>query len=93
MSPAHSAPALNAHLVIVTGGARGLGAHITRAFLREGARVVINYLNSADAAQALAATEPGRALAIQADPLRHAGHDRHQQRPARLPIQWRRPPA
>ena len=45
MSPAHSAPALNEQLVIVTGGARGLGAHITRAFLREGARVVINYLN------------------------------------------------
>jgi 3-oxoacyl-[acyl-carrier protein] reductase len=67
MSPAHSAPALNEQLVIVTGGARGLGAHITRAFLREGARVVINYLNSADAAQALAATEPSRALAIQAD--------------------------
>ena len=51
-------PALNEQLVIVTGGARGLGAHITRAFLREGARVVINYLNSADAAGALAATAP-----------------------------------
>lgn len=67
MSPAHSAPALNEQLILVTGGARGLGAHIVRAFLREGARVVINYLNSADAAQALAATAPDRALAVAAD--------------------------
>ncbi|MGV2907873.1 3-oxoacyl-ACP reductase [Achromobacter sp. AGC25] len=67
MSPAHSAPALNEQLILVTGGARGLGSHIVRAFLREGARVVINYLNSADAAQALAATAPDRALAVAAD--------------------------
>ncbi|HBL66024.1 MAG TPA: short chain dehydrogenase, partial [Achromobacter sp.] len=65
MPIAHPAPALNEQLVIVTGGARGLGAHITRAFLREGAKVVINYLNSAQAAQALAATAPQRTLAVQ----------------------------
>lgn len=67
MSSAHSAPALSDQLLIVTGGARGLGAHIVRAFLREGARVVINYLTSRDAAEALADTAPNRALAIQAD--------------------------
>lgn len=67
MSSAHSAPALSDQLLIVTGGARGLGAHIVRAFLREGARVVINYLTSRDAAEALADTAPDRALAIQAD--------------------------
>ncbi|MGV2861059.1 3-oxoacyl-ACP reductase [Achromobacter sp. AGC39] len=67
MPIAHPAPALNEQLVIVTGGARGLGAHITRAFLREGAKVVINYLNSAQAAQALAATASDRTLAVQAD--------------------------
>ena len=41
---------LDQQLVIVTGASRGLGAAIARAFLREGARVVINYLNSDAAA-------------------------------------------
>lgn len=58
---------LNQQLVIVTGASRGLGATIAQAFLREGAKVVINYLNSADRAQDLAATAPDRALAVQAD--------------------------
>ncbi|RAP65748.1 3-oxoacyl-ACP reductase [Achromobacter sp. HZ01] len=58
---------LDQQLVIVTGASRGLGAAIAQAFLREGARVVINYLNSADRAQALAAAVPDRALALQAD--------------------------
>lgn len=58
---------LNEQLVLVTGGARGLGEHLVRAFLREGARVVINYLHSAEAAATLAAEAPDRALALQAD--------------------------
>lgn len=58
---------LDQQLVIVTGASRGLGAAIAQSFLREGARVVINYLNSADRAQALAAAAPDRALALQAD--------------------------
>lgn len=58
---------LNEQLVLVTGGARGLGEHLVRAFLREGARVVINYLHSAEAAAKLAAEAPDRALALQAD--------------------------
>ncbi|MDN5844510.1 MAG: 3-oxoacyl-ACP reductase [Alcaligenaceae bacterium] len=58
---------LNQQLVLITGGGRGVGAHLVRAFLREGARVVINYLHSEHAAQALAESAPGRALAVQAD--------------------------
>jgi len=54
-------------LVLVTGGGRGLGAHIARAFLREGARVVVNYFSSEQAARELAASAPGRALALRAD--------------------------
>ncbi len=54
-------------LVLVTGGARGLGTSLVRAFLREGARVVINYVSSEDAARSIEAEFPGRALAVRAD--------------------------
>ena len=53
--------------VLVTGGARGLGAHISRALAREGAGVVINYLRSDRAAAALAEELGPRAIALQAD--------------------------
>ena len=46
---------IDEQIVLVTGGARGLGAAIVRAFAREGARVVVNYHRSADAAAALVA--------------------------------------
>lgn len=59
--------AINQQIVLVTGGARGLGADLARAFLGQGARVVVNYLSSAAAARELAAAWPGRALAVQAD--------------------------
>ncbi|WP_339780713.1 3-oxoacyl-ACP reductase [uncultured Marinobacter sp.] len=58
---------LDQQLVLITGAARGLGEHLVRAFLREGASVVINYRNSAEAAHRLATEEPVRALAVQAD--------------------------
>ncbi len=58
---------LNEQVVLVTGGARGLGEHIVRAFLGEGAKVVINYFKSAEAAKKLAAETPQQALALQAD--------------------------
>lgn len=58
---------INEQVVLVTGGGRGLGAHLVRAFLREGGRVVINYLNSARQAAELADNAAGRAIALQAD--------------------------
>ncbi|ALM85657.1 3-oxoacyl-ACP reductase [Bordetella sp. N] len=58
---------LNEQCVLVTGGARGLGASITRALAREGAYVVINYYRSEAAAQALAAELGPRVIALQAD--------------------------
>ncbi|OEY67579.1 3-oxoacyl-ACP reductase [Marinobacter sp. X15-166B] len=58
---------LEHQLVLVTGAARGLGEHLVRAFLREGARVVVNYRNSAEAAQRLASEAPEHLLAVQAD--------------------------
>ncbi|MGY6269776.1 3-oxoacyl-ACP reductase [Achromobacter denitrificans] len=67
MSSQRPSPKLDQQLVIVTGASRGLGAAIAQAFLREGAKVVINYLNSAERAQALAAAAPERALALRAD--------------------------
>lgn len=58
---------LNQQVVVITGGARGLGAALSRAFLAQGARVVINYLTSQAAAEQLGAIAPERAIAIQAD--------------------------
>jgi 3-oxoacyl-[acyl-carrier protein] reductase len=58
---------IHEQIILVTGGGRGLGAHLARAFLREGARVVVNYLNSADSAHALAREAAGRAIALRAD--------------------------
>jgi len=46
---------LSEQWVLVTGGARGLGASIVRSLVREGAGVIVNYLNSEAAATALVA--------------------------------------
>ena len=62
-------------IVLVTGGARGVGAASVRTFAREGARVVINWRNSGDAANALAAEIGERAIAIQADVADRASVD------------------
>ena len=58
---------LDQQIVVVTGGARGLGAAITKTFLSQGAKVVINYHSSKEAAETLAAEHPGQALAVEAD--------------------------
>lgn len=53
--------------VLVTGGARGLGESITRALLREGASVVVNYFSSETRAKALEVEFPNRVIALKAD--------------------------
>jgi 3-oxoacyl-[acyl-carrier protein] reductase len=69
MAPNELTPSLpiTEQVVLVTGGARGLGASVARAFLREGARVVVNYHRSEGAAAALADGSGDRAVALQAD--------------------------
>lgn len=58
---------IDQQLVLISGAARGLGSHLVRAFLDQGARVVINYRSSEQAAHELAALAPERTLAVQAD--------------------------
>jgi 3-oxoacyl-[acyl-carrier protein] reductase len=53
--------------VLITGGGRGLGAAIARAFAREGAKVAINYRRSKAAADALASDLGPCAAAFAAD--------------------------
>ncbi|MDZ7930800.1 MAG: 3-oxoacyl-ACP reductase [Rhodococcus sp. (in: high G+C Gram-positive bacteria)] len=53
--------------VLVTGGGRGLGSSIAAAFAGQGARVVIDYRNSKDAAEALAVRLGDNAIAVQGD--------------------------
>ena len=62
-----TATPLSEQIILVTGGARGLGKAVTEAFLREGARVVVNYFSSDQEAQAIVDKHPGQAVAIQAD--------------------------
>lgn len=54
-------------IVLVTGGARGLGLAITHALIHEGARVVVNYFSSQNAAQSLAQQYPEQVFIYQAD--------------------------
>lgn len=53
--------------VLITGGGRGLGASIATAFAGQGARVVIDYRNSKDAAEALADRLGENVIAVQGD--------------------------
>ncbi|WP_374197682.1 3-oxoacyl-ACP reductase [Rhodococcus sp. BP-110] len=67
MSERQAVP-LTEQVVVVTGGARGLGVALTRAFLDQGSRVVVNYHRSEAAANALVAEfGANRVLAVQAD--------------------------
>lgn len=58
---------INKQLVLITGGARGLGKSLSKAFLTQGAKVIVNYLNSAQAAEQLCQEHAGNALALKAD--------------------------
>ncbi len=54
-------------LVLVTGGNRGLGAEIVRSFVREGAKVVINYFANQEQAERLAGELGKQVIALQGD--------------------------
>jgi 3-oxoacyl-[acyl-carrier protein] reductase len=58
---------INEQVVLITGGARGLGRETVKAFVNEGARVVINYFQSEQKAHELKNEIGERAIAIQAD--------------------------
>lgn len=59
---------LSEQIVLVTGAGRGLGSAIASAFAAEGARVVVNYRASREAAETLCRQiGADRALALQAD--------------------------
>ena len=63
-------PSLEGRVAVVTGASRGIGRAIALAMAREGAAVVVNYRERADAAgEVVAAIEAGggKALAVQAD--------------------------
>lgn len=67
---------INQQLVLVTGGARGLGEEITKSVLAHGGSVIINYYRSGKRAQAIADSHSGKAWAIQADVTDRASVDR-----------------
>lgn len=65
-----SSKKLNGKVAVVTGASKGIGAQIARRFGQEGAKVVVNYSRSKEAAEKVAADingEGGQAVAIQAD--------------------------
>lgn len=62
-------------IVLITGGARGVGAELARAFAGQGARVAINYRSSRAEAEALVAELGERTVALQADVTDRAAVD------------------
>jgi glucose 1-dehydrogenase len=69
---------LQGKVAIVTGAGRGIGRAIAIGYAREGARVVVNYSRSKDAAEETAGsirTEGGKAIAVRADVANTADHE------------------
>jgi NAD(P)-dependent dehydrogenase (short-subunit alcohol dehydrogenase family) len=70
---------LKGKVALVTGAARGIGRGIALTLAQEGARIAVNYINRADAAEqvvALIRNGGGEAFAIQADVGRHPEAER-----------------
>jgi 3-oxoacyl-[acyl-carrier protein] reductase len=69
---------LDGRVALVTGGSRGIGKAIALALAEQGAKVAINYVSRADAAEAVAATiraSGGAAVAVRADVSARAAVD------------------
>ncbi|MDJ1484948.1 SDR family oxidoreductase [Cytophagaceae bacterium YF14B1] len=61
---------LNEKVVLVTGASRGIGASLAQSFAENGAKVIVNYAGSKDAAEKVVANikqKGGDAIAVQAD--------------------------
>ncbi len=66
---------LDGKVAIVTGAGRGIGRAIALELGQAGARVVVNYLRNAEAAEAVVAQLGGRGRAVQADVSTQEGVD------------------
>jgi len=58
---------LKEQTVLITGGSRGVGQELVKAFVEEGAHVIINYYQSQEKAESLAENLGPKAIALQAD--------------------------
>lgn len=58
---------LHEQTVLVTGASRGVGEELVKAFVKEGANVVLNYYKSEEKAQHLAQSLGSQVIALQAD--------------------------
>ena len=54
-------------VALITGGARGLGRHVSRALLDQGYRIAVNYLNSEENVQEIMTQAGDRAISLKAD--------------------------